>query len=346
MAWVSNLIVVVALLLGLMSFSAKRWNACGSVFDAMPMPLDPAVVDGTGKVAIITGANAGLGFEVSRELYRVGYSIVMACRSLEKGEEAKKKIFELEGERKSSTITVLKLDMESFKSVRQFARDFAKSAKRLDLLINNAGIWENQEKTEDGIAKTAQVNHYSGFLLVNLLLPLIEKTDGHIVLVSSLLYMHAVDFRNDFKLLDPAILENNPMLSSKIYGTSKLMNVFHARALALRLQEKKSKVVVNSIMPGIFRTELYRNENNPIGSSWFHKLQDVLHAFIGISAAQAGHAVTNLAMRADFSGQFFHGLKPREMETKLAESFELENLLWDASVNITESDISPKFTAK
>ena len=194
MGWILNISFFVVVLLAGFSFTAKRWNARGGVFDPLPLPLDPVNDSGRGKVAIVTGGNAGLGFAVTKELFRVGYTVYIASRSLERGVTAKKKLLKQE-DNGLGHLRVLQLDLSSFKSVRKFVDDFSKKEKRLDVLVLNAGIWANQVKTEDGISQTAQVNHYSGFLLTNLLLPKLIQQKGNVVVVSSAVYSKAIDFR-------------------------------------------------------------------------------------------------------------------------------------------------------
>lgn len=335
MGWFFKLSALVVLLGVAASFMGKRWNARGGVFDPLPLPLDPLEHSGRGKVAVVTGGNIGLGFEVSRQLYNVGYKVIIACRNKEKGKQAKKQIQELEPDA-TGHLKVFELDLSSFESVREFGNAFDRAENRLDILVNNAGIWSNQEKTDSGISRTAQINHYAGFLLTNLLLPKLREAEGNVVIVSSTLHSLGIDFRNDPKLLDPEILTRKTTPpNGTMYGTSKLMNVLHAKHAAKKVKD----VRFNSIHPGIFHSSLHRPENDESGKSvLFTKfIQPVLYRVIGIPASQAGYAVANLAVQTKYTGRYFHGLLPRETKG-LANDEKLEKFLWDISVDLTNSD--------
>lgn len=97
-------------------------------------------IDLTGKVAVITGANNGIGFVTAREMARQGCHIIMACRSMDKGEKARQNILESVATRNDQQIIVMPLDLSSFASVTKFGKDFNSKNMKIDYLINNAGI--------------------------------------------------------------------------------------------------------------------------------------------------------------------------------------------------------------
>lgn len=128
-----------------------------------------------GKVAIVTGANTGLGFETSLGLLKCGITVVLACRNGQKAYEAKKKLTALVP--KACDIEVLSLDLASLKSVRDFATIFLKSYNRLDYLIENAGIMMPPfQKTEDGFESQIGVNFLGHFLLTKRLFDMLKNT--------------------------------------------------------------------------------------------------------------------------------------------------------------------------
>ena len=139
----------------------------------------------TGRIAIVTGANIGLGFETALALAGKGITVVLACRNSAKAEAAKAAILALHPKAK---VKCMALDLGSLKSVRAFAAAYRKRHTRLDLLINNAGIMMPPfSLSEDGFESQLASNYLGHFALTGLLLPLIVKTPGsRIVSLSSL----------------------------------------------------------------------------------------------------------------------------------------------------------------
>ena len=119
-----------------------------------------------GKTCLITGATSGIGKETALELARRGAKIVITSRDIEKGNKVKDEIALASG---NPDIQVLKCDLASMSSIRQFVKEFISKYNRLDILINNAGIWETKpKKSADGIEMMFAVNHLAPFLLTNL----------------------------------------------------------------------------------------------------------------------------------------------------------------------------------
>ena len=143
------------------------------------------IPDQTGKIVIVTGANSGLGFEDTRALAKKGASVIMACRSIDKAEDAARQI---RAEHPAADLTIMPLDLASLDSVRQFAQDFTQRYKTLNLLINNAGVMAlpHRRETADGFEMQIGTNHLGHFALTGLLMPLIASTPGaRVVSVSS-----------------------------------------------------------------------------------------------------------------------------------------------------------------
>ncbi len=140
------------------------------------------IPDLTGKIIIVTGGNSGLGYESVKAFSEKGATVIMTCRSLKKGEEAKIKIGNLNGK-----IEVMQLDLQDFKSIEIFSEKFKKKYDTLDVLLNNAGISTTPYfKTKDGLEGQMGVNHFGHFKLTGLLLDLIKKTPkSRVVSVSS-----------------------------------------------------------------------------------------------------------------------------------------------------------------
>ena len=138
-----------------------------------------------GKVCIVTGANTGIGKETARGLADRGATVILACRSVERGQEAAKEI--------GGLVRVKKCDLASFASVRKFCEEINKEERKVDILINNAGmVTMSRELTEDGQEMQFQSNHLGHFLLTNLLLGKLNaaKDGARIVNVSSVAHWY------------------------------------------------------------------------------------------------------------------------------------------------------------
>ena len=188
-----------------------------------------------GKTVIITGANTGLGKEVAVELGKRQARVILACRSLEKGKRAAREIC---SKVKDAILVVKHLDLSSLASVRQFADEILKEEKRLDVLINNAGVFMDPPmiKTQDGFEIHFGVNHLGHFLLTKLLLQLLEKSSpSRVVVVSSALAKRAlIDFDNIYAE------KGHPGRQDHMkgpYAQSKLANLLFAHELSKRLPE-------------------------------------------------------------------------------------------------------------
>ena len=204
-----------------------------------------------GKIAIVTGANIGLGFETAIGLVKKGAKVIMACRSKEKAEAAIKEILKRVP---GAELEFMALDLNSLKSVRAFANNYSEKYDRLDLLINNAGImYPPFTKTEDGFESTFGVNHLGHFLLTNLLLPIVQKTkDSRIVTLSSIAHRTGkIDIEN--------LNAEKGYSRSPVYNQSKLACLMFAYELQRRLTAAGSKVISVAAHPGVSRTNLVQH---------------------------------------------------------------------------------------
>ncbi|MFT7202564.1 MAG: NAD(P)-dependent dehydrogenase (short-subunit alcohol dehydrogenase family), partial [Algoriphagus sp.] len=127
-----------------------------------------------GKIALVTGANNGLGYETALGFAKLGTKVILACRNHEKAEEAKRGIL---AKVPTAELDILLIDLKNLGSVRRFAEEFKEKYAQLDLLVLNAGIMATPfSKTEDGFESQMAVNYFSHFLLTNLLFPILKKT--------------------------------------------------------------------------------------------------------------------------------------------------------------------------
>ncbi|XP_046342041.1 retinol dehydrogenase 13-like isoform X2 [Haliotis rufescens] len=202
-----------------------------------------------GRTAIITGANTGIGKETARDLARRGGRIIMACRDLDKCERARAEIVL---ETANRNIKCQLLDLASVGSIKAFAKAVNQNEKRLDILINNAGIMRCPKLlTEDGFEMQLGVNHLGHFLLTHLLLDKLKASaPSRIINVSSLAHSRG---RINFEDLNSA----NSYAPAAAYEQSKLANVLFTVELAKRL--KDTGVTCNAVNPGLVKTEIGRH---------------------------------------------------------------------------------------
>ena len=208
------------------------------------------IPDLTGKVAIVTGANSGIGCETARTLAEKNATVVMACRNLEKAEKAKS---DIRKNLSNGKLEIIQLDLADLASVNKFAESFKAKYSRLDTLINNAGIMMPPfTKTRDGFEVQFGANHLGHFALTGLLLDVLLATpQARIVNVSSGVHRFGkIDFENLH-----AEKGYNP---SGAYGQSKLANLLFTRELNRRLVAQSSDVVATSAHPGWTVTGLQR----------------------------------------------------------------------------------------
>jgi len=213
-----------------------------------------------GKTVIVTGANTGIGKETALDLVRRGGRVILACRSVKKGNEAAADIRrQLNMNETENNIVVMKLDLASLSSVRLFVEEFKRKESRLDILINNAGVaWIGESRTEDGFETTFGVNHLGHFLLTNLLLDMLKSSaPSRIVIVSSVAHEWC-----RYNSKTPGIQFDDLMFDAEYsmyftYFQSKLANVMFSRHLSKLLQG--SGVTTYSLHPGYIRTEIGRD---------------------------------------------------------------------------------------
>ncbi len=215
-----------------------------------------AGIDLTGKLAVVTGASAGIGVETARALASAGARVVMAVRDTAKGEKAAAQIRESVPE---AQLEIRELDLGSLASIRAFGESFRADHDSLDLLINNAGVMAcPQAQTSDGFDMQLGTNHLGHFALTGELLPALRKaadagSDVRIVNLSS-----RGHFRGGINFDDPHY-RSRPYDKFEAYGQSKSANILFTVELEKRLADKG--IHSFAVHPGVIATELSRHLN-------------------------------------------------------------------------------------
>lgn len=231
---------------------AAKWTA-----DQMPSQQ--------GKIAVVTGANSGIGFETTAELAARGATVIMACRSLDKANRAAD---EIRARHSSAQLEIMPLDLSDLDSTRKFADDFKSRYGQLDILCNNGGVMGQFEltHTQHGFETMFGTNHLGHFALVGHLLDVIKTTPGaRVVVVSSVAHKKA---DNDY-LDDPNYAHREYKLFDA-YGTSKLANTTYCMELDRRLKGAGIQALAVSAHPGYSASNITSGAN-PEGN-WFKDL--------------------------------------------------------------------------
>lgn len=208
------------------------------------------IPDLTGKVIVVTGGNSGLGYESVKAFAQKGAEVILASRSVERGETAKKEMGTVKGK-----IAVMQLDLQDFTSIKKFANDFKEKYGRLDVLLNNAGIMTTPYfLTKDGLEAQNGTNHFGHFALTGQLFDILKKTPkSRIVNTSSLAHKQG---KMDF---DNLLFENGKGYSPiKSYGRSKLSNLLFTYELQRRIKAAQIDSLVVAAHPGVSNTNLSR----------------------------------------------------------------------------------------
>jgi NAD(P)-dependent dehydrogenase (short-subunit alcohol dehydrogenase family) len=287
-----------------------------------------------------------------------GSSVVLACRSVPKANEARRAILEAikahQGHRSSNNNTttsssssssssdkkviVLPLDLCNFKSVRAFVTSFRALKMPLHCLINNAGVmFDTRQECEPMPGRKMEVvmvsNHFSHFLLTNLLLPDLHKTNGRVVVLSSALHKSvAIDPGFDF---DNVHSEKSYSLFAT-YSQAKLANCMFAIELQRRLSEAGSRITVNVVHPGCVRTEVTRNM--PFFMRWGDWLASPMMKWLQKTGPEGAYCTVFAATAKEMAGiggkYLFHC--QLESFSQAAQDEKKNRKLWELSSALTD----------
>jgi NAD(P)-dependent dehydrogenase (short-subunit alcohol dehydrogenase family) len=249
-----------------------------------------------GKTVIVTGANTGLGFEAARHITRLGASrVIIACRTAEKGEAAKKSIEE--STNRTGVIEVWELDLCSYSSVKEFAAQLSQ-LERLDVLLENAGVSTQNFAVAEENETTITTNVVSTFLLGLLALPKLKETASkynttpHLVIVSSEVHhLSNLPERNDASgSIFTALNDKSKAQMMQRYNVSKLLEVLAVRQIVEDHAPAGYPVVINYLNPGFCHSELMREASvmSLILKTVFHARSTEVGSRTLVHAAHAG----------------------------------------------------------
>ncbi len=287
-----------------------------------------SIPDQSGRRILVTGANSGIGFEAAKVLAGKGAEVVLAVRSAERGETAKKAILT---DYPQAQVQVMSLDLSSQARVRAFAAEFNSRFDRLDVLINNAGVMAPPyTRTEDGFELQFGTNHLGHFALTGLILPTLQSVSGsRVVVVSSLahqrghIYFDNLDGSKGYKRW-------------AFYSQSKLANLLFMRELERRLRAAGAQTIAAACHPGFASTQLVKNGMGGF-TSWLSKP-------FGQSAA-AGALPTLFAAtdKSIHGGEYMgptgwrgmRGAPGPSPSTAVSKDIKLAGRLWEVSEQLT-----------
>lgn len=270
---------------------------------------------------MVTGANAGIGKATALGLAKMGASVVMVCRSKERGEAA---LHETKRKTGNDSITLLLADLSSQTSIRQLAADFKAQYPSLHVLINNAGIIPRERTmTVDGLEMQFAVNHLAYFLLTNLLLDALKASaPARVVNVASMVHQGAT--------INFADLQSERNYNrTRVYAWTKLANVLFTYELARRLEG--TQITVNCLHPGMIATNMLTD---------YMGIPRSLRAakrIMGASPARGARTSLYLATSPEVegvSGQYFVQRKPAQ-SSRVSYDSTLAGRLWRVSAELS-----------
>ena len=252
-----------------------------------------------GKLALITGANSGIGFHAARELARAGCAVILACRDQKKAADARQRILR---DAPNASLETVHLDLASLASIHDAAKQFLASDRTLDLLLNNAGVMALPERrlTQDGFELQFGTNHLGHFALTGLLLPaLLAASASRIVTVSSIAHRGG-------KIRFEDLNWNHGYEPWPAYRQSKLANLYFGFELERRLRKAHARGASIVVHPGVSNTNLFQAGPGQ-GRGLLAKITPVFIALIAQSDAQGALPTLYGATSPEAHGGRFYG---------------------------------------
>lgn len=265
-------------------------------------------------IAIVTGADGGMGSEITRALAAAGYHVVMACRDLQRATLRQREII---AETRNPDIEVRPIDLASLPSVQAFARQLLNEGAPIARLMNNAGTLETARRTtNEGLERTVSVNYVGPYLLTRLLLPLMGPGSRVVNMVSCTYAIGHLDFPDFFTRGRRGAFWRIP-----IYSNTKLALTLFTLDLARRVEQRG--IVVHAADPGIVSTDIIRMQ------MWFDPLTDLFFRPFIRTPRQGAATAIGLLLDEEAglcTGTFNASCHPKSLSDKYLHHPQMEEL--------------------
>ena len=273
------------------------------------------------KLAVITGADGGMGMEITRAVATAGYKVIMACRDPEIAEEKRQLIMRETG---NIALEIVPVNLASLSSTASFANELLQRGEVITLLMNNAGTMETRRCiTEDGLERTVSVNYVAPYLLTRKLLPLMGEGSRLVNMVSCTYAIGKLDFPDFFLRGKKGAFWRIP-----IYSNTKLALTLFTIALSKKVKEKG--IIVNAADPGIVSTKIITMH------MWFDPLTDIFFRPFIRTPRQGAATAISLLLDEDAgkrTGTLNVSCHPKQLSEKFFHHVQMKEL-WDKTEEI------------
>ena len=270
-----------------------------------------------GKICLVTGSSSGLGKATALGLAQLGATVILGCRDKQRGEAALAEIKIASG---NQMVELMLIDLSLQHSVRSIIAEFESRFDRLDVLINNAGVFKNQRiLTVDGLETMFATNHLGPFLLTNLLMNKLKSSSSARVLSITAPSTTSLDFDD---------LQGEKKFNAyTAFGASKMCNLLFTYELARRLEG--THITANAIHPGLVKSGIMREAAAPV--RWLTYL-------ISTAPQKAAETPTYYASSPEvegITGMFFKDKQAID-SNPYSKNQEIQNHLWEISISLTK----------
>ena len=273
------------------------------------------------KLAVITGADGGMGMEITRAVAAAGYKVIMACRDPEIAEEKRQLIMRETG---NIALEIVPVNLASLSSTASFANELLQRGEVITLLMNNAGTMETKRRiSEDGLERTVSVNYVAPYLLTRKLLPLMGEGSRIVNMVSCTYAIGKLDFPDFFLRGKKGAFWRIP-----IYSNTKLALTLFTIALSKKVKEKG--IIVNAADPGIVSTKIITMH------MWFDPLTDIFFRPFIRTPRQGAATAISLLLDEDAgkrTGTLNVSCHPKQLSEKFFHHVQMKEL-WDKTEEI------------
>ena len=273
------------------------------------------------KLAVITGADGGMGMEITRAVATAGYKVIMACRDPEIAEEKRQLIMRETG---NVALEIVPVNLASLSSTAFFANELLQRGEAIALLMNNAGTMETKRRiTEEGLERTVSVNYVAPYLLTRKLLPLMGEGSRIVNMVSCTYAIGKLDFPDFFWRGKKGAFWRIP-----IYSNTKLALTLFTIALSEKVKSKG--IVVNAADPGIVSTKIITMH------MWFDPLTDIFFRPFIRTPRQGAATAISLLLDEDAgkrTGTLNVSCHPKKLSGKFLHHVQMKEL-WDQTEEI------------